>query len=242
MVQSELETQSSDWVLLYRIGSIGAIAYILSITLTTTMFIVSDYDTELSGVAHLVYISEHRTWWMLLQGLVLGTNALLIPTFMALYPALVNLDRSNTAIGVVLGISCMILFIAYFPPVNGLVYLSDEYVNAVTPEARSALAGGAEALVAQMNVYGPSDTLLGVAVLFISIVMLKGVFHKTIAYLGIATFVVSVVGAMLKPVLGVAYLWWWLLFILWLAAVAWKLWQFGWQTRRLKNTSIKGAP
>ena len=87
----------------------------------------SDYDTGLSGLGHLTYLAEHRTWWMVLQGLVLGANALLIPTFMALYPTLAPLDRSNTAIGVVLAISCMVLFIAYFPPVNGLVYLSDQY-------------------------------------------------------------------------------------------------------------------
>ena len=223
-----LTRPSSEWIALYRVGSIGAIAYIVSIFLTTTMFIVSDYDTGLSGLGHLTYIAEHRTWWMVLQGLVLGTNALLIPTFMALYPTLAHLDRSNIAIGVVLAISCMVLFIAYFPTVNGLVYLSDEYVAAATPEAQAALAGGAEALVAQMNVYGPSDTLLGIAVLFISLAMRKGVFHKSIAYLGIATFAVSVVGASLKPALGVAYLWWWLFFIVWLAAVARKLYQLGW--------------
>lgn len=228
MSQDTALTRPSEWTTLYRVGSIGAIAYIVSIILTTTMFIVSDYDTGLSGLGHLTYIAEHRTWWMVLQGLVLGTNALLIPTFMALYPTLAPLDRSNTAIGVILAISCMVLFIAYFPPVNGLVYLSDQYVAAATPEAQSALAGGAEALVAQMNVYGPSDTLLGIAVLFISLAMRKSVFHKAIAYLGMATFVVSVVGASLKPTVGVAYLWWWLFFIVWLAAVARQLYQLGW--------------
>ena len=228
MSQGEVLIRQSEWKTLYRVGSVGAMVYIVSIVLTTTMFIVSDYNTDLSGVEHLKYIAEHRTWWIILQGLVLGTNALLIPTFMALYPTLAHLDRSNTAIGVVLAISCMILFIAYFPPVNGLLYLSDEYIAATTPEAKAELAGGAEALVAQMNVFGPSDTLLGIAVLFISIAMKKGVFHRLIAYLGIATFVASVVGASLKPLLGVTYLWWWLLFIIWLVAVARKLYQLGW--------------
>ncbi len=223
--------QVDRWKTLYRVGSAGAACYILSIVLTTTMFIVSDYDTELDGLGHLIYIADHRSWWMLLQGLVLGTNALLIPTFMALYPPLSEVDRSNTAIGVVLSVGCMLLFIAYFPPVNGLVYLSDQYVAAETAAAREALIGGAEALVAQMNVYGPSDTLLGVGVLFLSLAMLKGVFSSAVGYLGIATFVASVVGATLKPVVGVAYLWWWLLFIVWLAAVAWKLARLGWWRR-----------
>lgn len=216
------------WLKLYRAGSVCAWLYIISIIFTTSIFIGSDYDTTLDGLGHLEYIAAHRTWWMILQGLVLGTNALLIVTFMALYPVLKHLDKSTTAIGVVLAISCMILFIAYFPPVNGLVYLSDQYVAATDPSARQALVGGAEALVAQMNVYGPSDTLLAISVLFISLVMLRGVFHKAIAYLGIATCAAGVVGATLKPVLGVTYLWWWLLFIVWLGAVAVKLLQLGW--------------
>ena len=154
MSQDNVPTRPSEWTTLYRVGSIGAIAYIVSIILATTMFIASDYDTGLSGLGHLTYIAEHRTWWMVLQGLVLGTNALLIPTFMALYPILAPLDRSNAAIGVVLAISCMVLFIAYFPPVNGLVYLSDQYVAAATPEAQAALVGGASALASSRSALG----------------------------------------------------------------------------------------
>lgn len=213
----------ADWTILYRSGSICAFLYIVSIVITTSMFIGSDYETTLDGTGHLEFIAAHRTWWIVLQGLVLGTNALLIVTFVALYPALSHLDKPTTTIGVVMGVSCMILFIAYFPPVNGLVYLSDQYVAASDLTHKRALAAGAEALVAQMNVYGPSDTLLAVSVLVISLVMLKGVFHQAVAYLGIVTFVAGIVGAMLKPILGVAYLWWWLFFIAWLGAVAAKL-------------------
>ena len=60
MSQDTALTRPSEWTTLHRVGSIGAIAYIVSIILTTTMFIVSDYDTGLSGLGHLTYIAEHR--------------------------------------------------------------------------------------------------------------------------------------------------------------------------------------
>lgn len=107
--------------------------------------------------------------------------------------------------------------------VTGLVYLSDQYVLAATTERRAALAGGAEALVAMNNAYGPSDTMIALGVLLFSLVMFRGLFPRWVAYLGIAVFVAAVVGAALKPVLGAAYLWWWALFVPWIIAVAVKL-------------------
>lgn len=61
MSQDNILTRPSEWTTLYRVGSIGAIAYIVSIVLTTAMFIVSDYDAGLSGLGHSTYIAEHRT-------------------------------------------------------------------------------------------------------------------------------------------------------------------------------------
>ncbi len=57
--------------------------------------------------------------------------------------------------------------------------------------------------------------------------MLKGVFHKSIAYLGIATFVAAITAMALFPLIGVAYLWWWTILTVWLIAVGWKLYRLG---------------
>jgi hypothetical protein len=53
--------------------------------------------------------------------------------------------------------------------------------------------------------------------------MFRGLFPRWVACLGIAVFVAAVAGAALKPVLGAAYLWWWVLFVPWIIAVAVKL-------------------
>lgn len=57
--------------------------------------------------------------------------------------------------------------------------------------------------------------------------MLKGVLPKSLAYLGIAAFVGAVVGWALQPVLGIAYLWWWFLFMILFVAVGWRLYRLG---------------
>ena len=73
------------------------------------------------------------------------------------------------------------------------------------------------------NAYGPSDTLIAVAAFLLSLAMVRGSGPRWVAYLGVATLPAAALGAALKPWLGAAYLWWWLLFVVWLAAVGFYL-------------------
>jgi hypothetical protein len=168
---------------------------------------------------------------VVLQHLVMGTAVLPIVAFAALGAALKHLDKSTLLVGVLLGVSSQILYLAYFPVVNGLAYLSDQYAAAASPSVQEALASGAEALVAQNNAYGPSEAVMALGILMISVVMLKGVFHRVVAYVGIAAFPAAVIGAALKSTLGIVYLWWWLVVVIWFIAVGVKLYQLGWPQR-----------
>lgn len=71
------------------------------------------------------------------------------------------------------------------------------------------------------------EPLFGISILIFSLVMLKGVFHKSIAYLGIVTCAAALIGIALWPVLNVAYFWWWAFFFVWFTVVGWKLFQLG---------------
>ncbi len=59
--------------------------------------------------------------------------------------------------------------------------------------------------------------------------MLNGVFHKAVAYLGIAIAPIAIIAMMLYPIVGVAYFWWWLPLLVWLAAAGWTLFRLGGQ-------------
>lgn len=225
-----MEYTDSSWKSLYRLGSVAALLYLITaIGVPMVLVVALDYDFTLSGAELLPFIAAHRTWWIALQGLVLGPSAIAIVTYLALYVALRDLDKSLAAIAAVITVGSQILFQAYFPVVTGLVYLSDQYAAAASAAQRDALVGGAEALVAMNNAYGPSDTMVAVGVLLYSLVMLKGRFHKAVAYFGVATFVAAVVGALLKPVIGAAYLWWWVFFVVRFAAVMVKRYSLGWR-------------
>lgn len=213
---------------LLEFGGICAFLYILfAILVPLVLVAVTGYDFELRGRELLTFIGAHRVWWAVVQGLVLGSSVFLLVTLAALVVVTYPLSPTLSVVGGLFGLTSQVLFLAYFPVVNGLGYLSGQYGGAASPEYRAALEGGAEALIAMNNAYGPSDALIALGAFFFSLAMLRGGFSRLLAYLGIATLLVSVGGAFLKPVVGAAYLWWWLLFTIWLAWVGFDLWRLG---------------
>jgi hypothetical protein len=68
--------------------------------------------------------------------------------------------------------------------------------------------------------------LLAVGILIISLVMLKGVFHKSVAYLGILTGGVGIFCETFRPIIGYGYAVYLVIYI-WLIAVGWKLYRLG---------------
>jgi hypothetical protein len=63
--------------------------------------------------------------------------------------------------------------------------------------------------------------------LVISLVMLKGVFHRGVAYLGIITGVLGIFSEALRPILGPGYAVYGVLLPIWFITVSWKLYRLG---------------
>ena len=225
---SALAGPDPSWHGLYRAGGITAILYVvLSLVVPTVQIFVAQYDFSMDGPTLIEFISTHQLWWMILPTLVLGTSILAIVAFVSLFVALKHLDKSYAALGAIVTVTSQLLFLAYYPVLLGLTYLSEQY--AAAPEAqRAVFVTAAEALIAQNNAFNPLyESLFAVGILLFSIAMLKGLFAKWVAYLGMVTCVAAFVGLALWPVIGIGYFWWWLFFIVWFLAVGWKLYGLG---------------
>ena len=220
-----------SWRGLYTAGGIAAFLYILlALVVPGLLFMGKTVITKMDATAMLGYIAEHRTWYVVLQSLVLETSILAIVTFAALFAALKHMNKGLAAVGALVTITCQILFMAYYPVLLGLVRLSDLYKTAAGAQ-RGALAAGAEALLAQNNAFNPVyESLFAAGILILSLVMLKGAFPRWVAYLGIATFPACVAAMALWPLIGLNYFWWWVFFTVWFVAAGWKLVRLGRET------------
>jgi hypothetical protein len=234
-------TQAPDasWRGLYLAGGICAMLYVLlSLIIPAVMVLVTRYDFSMDGAVFLEAVAAHPTWWLVLQTLVIGTSILAIVVFAALFLSLKHLNKSLAALGSMIAIVIEILFLAYYPVLLGIVYLSEQYAQA-DAALRDVYVSAAEALIAQNNAFNPLyEPLLATSILLVSLVMLKGVYYRGIAYLGILTAPVAFVCIALWPVIGVAYFWWWTLFVVWFLAIGWTLIRLGQANGQCASTAI----
>jgi Domain of unknown function (DUF4386) len=222
-----------SWRGLYRTGGVSAVLFVVLTVVSILLAFITPQPQSSGGslmlpdgVATLQYIASNRTVFLLDQILFVGPVVLTIVVFLALYVALKHLSKSYAAIGAVVGIVGVVLSLVPCSIVGGLVYLSDHYMAATTVAQRVDFATAADSLIAQNNIVSVGGILFAVGVLVISLAMLKGVFHKGIAYLGIVTGVVGIICEALRPILGPGYSIY-LILLIWLIAVGWKLYRLG---------------
>jgi len=219
-----------SWRGLHQVGGVCAVfAGLLYIVALVLDFSMQPIPTA-GGAATLQYIASHRLLYIIEQALWLVPGALLMVTFLALPIALKHLNKSFAAIGGLIGITSWALTLVW-PTTGGgghaLEYLSAQYVAATTAAERIAFATAAEGFIAQNIIPTVFGILEPVGILILSLLMLKGVFHKGVAYFGIVTGALGIVSEALRPMLGIVYAVYGVLLILWFLVIGWNLYRLG---------------
>jgi len=221
---------SGSWKGLYKVGGVSAILFVVLTLADIVLAVVVPPIPASGGAAVLSYIASNQALYVVFQSLFVGPVGFTALTFLALYVALEHLDKSAAAIAVVVGIVSVILCLIPFSFVNGLVFLGGQYAAAASEAQRAGFASAAESLLAQNNSVSVGGIIFAVGVLLFSFVMLKGVFHRAIAWIGVAAGIVGIVCESLRPIMGAAYAIYLVVFV-WFVAVGWKLCRMGWTAR-----------
>jgi hypothetical protein len=220
-----------SWRDLYRAGGISAFLYIVLLIVPIVFIFILPQPPISGGAATLQYIASNKVLYITELLLFLAPSVVAMIVFLALYKALEHVNKSLAAIGALIGIASQIIGLAFNsspPSLNGaLVILSDQYTAAINAVQRAAFATSAESLIAATNVVNASGILFSIGILIISIVMLRGVFNKGIAYLGIVTGVIAILSEAFRPLISFGYIVFFILEVIWLIAVGWKLFRLG---------------
>jgi hypothetical protein len=215
-----------SWRELYRAGGVSGVLFVVLILVAIVIIVVAPPPLNTDGAATLEYVASHKILYIIEQVLWLAPSVFAMVVFLALYMALKHLNKSYAALGAMVGIVSWALGLAL--PVTGggapvLVYLSDQYMAVATAGQHTAFATAAEVFIAQNNTTNAVGIMTPVGILILSLVMLKGVFPKSVAYLGIVTGVLGIVSEALRPILGPGYFVYGLLLPIWFIAIGWKL-------------------
>jgi hypothetical protein len=100
-----------------------------------------------------------------------------------------------------------------------LVLLSDGYMDVTTEAERATFGAAAEGLIAQNNTSIAIDVLQALAILIVSLVMLRGIIRRGVVWLGILTSTIGLVSEALRPILGLGYIIYGVLIVIWIIAI-----------------------
>ena len=224
-----------QWKWIYRLGAISAFALVIGYLIITALFIpVYPFPDE--GQAMLEYLNGKTSVWWAIIGVSALTDFLYALIAFSLYQALKGINRDAMLVAAGLKMLFAVLELAItWPTYVGLITLSGGYAAATADAQRAAYVATANYATGVLNstllaVYAILIPALGT--LLIGLVMRKGIFSKSTAYLGVVTGVlgiVSVVGPLfvstLDPTIIVASL----LTTVWFLLVGFRLYRLGQQ-------------
>jgi len=216
---SEEKDPDPSWSALYRLAGLSALLTGILYLAATLLLFVTPFQPTSGGTATLEYIASYRSAYIIEQLLYNAPGVLGMVVFLGLYIALRQLNKSYAAIGTLLGIASMVESLAIFDKVAGLVSLSDGYAAATTDAQRLAFSTAAEALVVQTNIAFAAGVVTAIGILILSLVMLKGVFRKGVAYLGVVTGALGIISEGLRTVIGPVYIVYGILLIVWFIVI-----------------------
>lgn len=223
----------ADGKWLCRAGGISALALGIAYVVIIALYVPMGAPPS-GSEARLTYLAGNTTAWWAILGLSVLTDFLFVPVALSLYVVLEKVNRS----AMLLASSCVALFIVLDLAITwtnyaALITLSSKYTRAANEAQRVAAITAADypsAVLESSLLFVYNTLVLAVGILMTGLVMLKGTFSKTAAYLGMATGifgVVSVLGSFLTSALSVTIIITSVLTTVWVWLVGYRLFGIG---------------
>jgi hypothetical protein len=180
---------------LFRVGGIASLAIGIAYIVIIALYASVGASPE-GGEARLNYLVGKTTTWWAIVGISVLTNFLYVPVALSLYVALRDVNR----FAMLLGVAFVGLFVILENAVNwtsygSLILLSEDYAAATTESQRAIFVAAATYVSAVLESPLAGVWAIGTlsfAFLVIGIVMLKSVFSRFTAYVGIVTGVFGI--------------------------------------------------
>lgn len=210
-----------SWRGLYRTAGIAAIVFVALLISALVIDFIAPPPVH-GGAETLEFIAANKQLYIAEQILWILPSILPVVVFAALFVALAPLGRSAALVAAIAGGLPWALLLAVPVSSRGslsLVYLSGRYSSAGSEAERSSFAAAAEAIIAENNTPAIAGMLSPVGIFLISLVMLRGVLPRAVAWLGILTGSLGVISEALRFVAPEFYWGYGVLLWIWFVSV-----------------------
>jgi len=224
-----LDPIPTDGKWLHRTAGIAAIAFGLAYLAIIALYVPMGPPPG-GAEARLVYVAGNTPSWRAILSLSVLTDFLLVPVALSLYFVLQRFNR----IAMLLASAFVTLFIVLDLSITwtnyaALITFGGKYAVAADDAHKAAIVTAAQypsAILESGLLFVYNTLVLAIGILITGLVMLKGVFGRSTAYLAVATGalgVVSVVGPWLVPALSATIILTSILTTVWMLLVGYKL-------------------
>jgi hypothetical protein len=211
-----VDVDQKQW---YRVGGIAAL--VLSVAYIIIVFLYARVGAPPTGSeAWFKYLPGKTTVWWLILGLSVFTDFLYVPLAFALYLALKAINRNAMLLAsAFVGLFVVLDLAVTWSHYASMLILYGNYSRAADDIQRAgyvAAANYASAILASRLEIVYAIVTLSFGILLIGFVMLRGVFNKITAYLGLATGIlgiVSVAGLTLTIIMNALFATAWILVV-----------------------------
>jgi uncharacterized protein DUF4386 len=224
-----LETTTSAWKPLYKIGGVSALLMLAIIVIQFVVFMIAPQPLEGTATDWFSLFQDNKLIGLIDFELLMIVYVILsIPITLALYTLLKRINPSWTAIYLVISLIGVISFIAARPAFE-MLSLSNGYAAATNDAERAISLSAGQMLIATFHgtAFHISYVLGSLTVFIISLVMLQtNIFSKTTAYVRIASSVFDF--GLYIPTIGIFISVFSVLFLfIWNIMIARRLFQLG---------------
>jgi hypothetical protein len=191
-------TVDQDVKWFYRVSGIAAFVLVVGYFLTFPIYAWVG-DQPASGVeAQLTYFAEHAGGWWAIVFLMMFTDLLIVPIFFGIYLALKHVNKGLMMVALTFtAFFFVILDLAVtWTAYSTLIISGSNYAAAMTEAQKGffvAAASYPSAIVVSPLSGTYSILIPSLGILLAGLVMLKGIFNKTTAYLALAVGITGIV-------------------------------------------------
>lgn len=182
---------------MYRVAGFAAVALAVGYLVAIPLYALVG-DQPAAGVeAQLAYFADHAAGWWSIVALMVVTDLLYVPVYFGFYASLKHINRGLVAIGVAFAAFLFVVLdlAVTWTGYSTMIVVGSDYVAATSQAQQAALVAAAAypAAILQSPILGAYAIVVpALGVFFIGLVMLKGVFGRTTAYLALAMGVVGI--------------------------------------------------
>jgi hypothetical protein len=180
---------------LYRVGGISALVFGIGYIIIIALFV--PIGAPPSGAeAWLTYLAGNTTVWWAILSLSVLTDFLLVPVALSLYLALKGINRNAMLVATAFVGLFIVLDLALTQTNYAvLIPLSGSYAAAANDAQRAIFVTAAiypSTVVDSNLIFVYNSLTFAVGILITGLVMLKGIFGKGTAFLGLATGILGI--------------------------------------------------